>query len=173
MQIGDTLMMQRFDTLKDYLVGFTMFKLLLQFSSDDDEGENGKRAVKSGKKSINFGKIVLNYATELLTLRKLSIVKQSTADGKLSSLYFSLGKCDLSVEKLNEHNRLLKYSLNPSHNLLSITSITLKQFLTFSTSQPSSPKQKFMIHIKSPVILFPETDISERLINYIKTFNKL
>jgi len=101
MQIGDTLMMQKFDTLKDYLVGFTMFKLLLQFSSDDDEAENGKRAVKSGKKSINFGKIVLNYATELLTLRKLSIVKQSTADGKLSSLYFSLGKCDLSVEKLN------------------------------------------------------------------------
>lgn len=30
-----------------------------------------------------------------------------------------------------------------------------------------------MIHIKNPIFLLPEIDISDRLINYLKTFNKL
>jgi hypothetical protein len=33
----------------------------------------------------------------MLTLRKLSVTKQTLSDNKLSSLYFSLGKCDFSV----------------------------------------------------------------------------
>ncbi len=92
-------MIQNYDTLKDYFVGFTMFKLLLQFSSDQTEKDQvvNKKSAKTGKKSLNFGKIVFNYATELLTLRKLSILKQTTSEGKLSSLYFSLAKCDFSV----------------------------------------------------------------------------
>lgn len=30
-----------------------------------------------------------------------------------------------------------------------------------------------MINIKNPVILLPEIDISDRLLNYVKTFNRL
>lgn len=98
LQVADIHMMQNYSTLKDYFVGFTMFKLLLQFTSDEVEADpNAKKCTKSGKKSLNFGKITINYATELLTLRKLSVMKQTTSDGKLSSLYFSLAKCDFSI----------------------------------------------------------------------------
>jgi len=55
-------MVQNFNTLKDYFIGFTMFKMLLQFSSDENEEENNRKVVKAGKKTLNFSKIVLNYA---------------------------------------------------------------------------------------------------------------
>lgn len=166
-------MIQNYETLKDYFVGFTMFKLLLQFSSDQVEKDQVvKKSIKPGKKSLNFGKILFNYATELLTLRKLSIIKQTTSEGKLSSLYFSLAKCDFSVERLYQTNKILKYYLSTSHNLISVASITIKQFL-ISTANSNQPKQKYMINIKNPVILLPEIDISDRLLNYVKTFNRL
>lgn len=34
LQVVDILMMQNYNTLKDYFIGFTMFKLMLQFASD-------------------------------------------------------------------------------------------------------------------------------------------
>lgn len=39
-------------------------------------------------------------------------MKQSNADGKLSSLYFSLAKCDFSVDKIYQKNKILKYPLS-------------------------------------------------------------
>lgn len=57
-------MSQNFNTLKDYFVGFTTFKLLLQFSNDDNlEVQAVKKAGKISKKCLNFGKITINYAT--------------------------------------------------------------------------------------------------------------
>lgn len=87
-------------------------------------------------------------------------MKHTNADGKLASLYLSLSKCDFSVEKLYQTKKILKYPLNPSHNLLSISSITVKQFLTtIGANSSTGPKLKYMINIKNPVFLLPEIDI--------------
>lgn len=100
-------------------------------------------------------------------------MKQTTSDGKLSSLYFSLAKCDFSIERLYQTNKIMKYYLSHSHNLLSVNSITIKQFLTMGSAASLTPKQKYMINIKNPTMLLPEIDVSDRLMNYVKTFNKL
>ena len=75
-------------------------------------------------------------------------------------MYLSLGKCDMSVERLSHPNKLLKYPLNSSHNLLSIEAVTLSQKPMLNQEQPSNLRQKFMMHVKSPTFLLPETDIS-------------
>jgi hypothetical protein len=56
----------------------------------------------------------------------------------------------------------MKYYLNPSHDLLSVTSITIKQFVTANKNNDNNyitsnmgPKQKYMISIKNPIFLLP------------------
>jgi hypothetical protein len=55
-------MVQNLTTLKDYLIGFTMFKMLLQFSTDENEEISSNKIIKAVKKCLNFTKITINYA---------------------------------------------------------------------------------------------------------------
>lgn len=144
---------------------------------DKSEESSGKKG-KISKKSIELEKIILNYYSEILILRKLAVDKEMTPSGKLKQLYFSLAKCDFNIEKLTHSNRLFKNIAKNSHTLLTISSITLKQFLSnINANAPDSKtlllKKKSLIHVKNPVFLLPECDISDRLVNYLKTFDSL
>ena len=75
-------MVQNYTTLKDYLIGFTLFKQLLQFANDEIEEEPIKTG-KGSKKSINVNKIIINYANEILITKKLIVEKEMSSNGYL------------------------------------------------------------------------------------------
>lgn len=84
---------------------------------------------KTNKKVISVNKVMINYSQEILIIRKLLIDKQLSAIGNLIELYFSLGKCEFVVDKITQTNKALKYPINTSHTMLSISSITMKTYL--------------------------------------------
>ena len=105
-----------------------------------------------------------------MIVNELSINKEVNVNNLSKNVYFTLGKCEIVLNKIINYNKKLRYFLQKNHVLFSLESLTISNSFF---KRHNNIKPKIVIVVKQPSFILPEIDISDRIYYYIELYTKI